>query len=83
MAANPYAGAYNGIFNATICPAPQGGGGVFVAIPRLGGDASHAFGPCYVASGVDTTVGNNVMVGTVNGNKDEIVILCVFTSPGA
>jgi len=79
-----YAAAYNALYRGSVVPTPAGQSGIWVTIPRLNGPAP--LGPVqYLHHGVPDpdgsyltsapAPGTAVLLGTVAGLKDDLVIL--------
>jgi hypothetical protein len=71
--AERYGAAYNALYRGVVVHAPAGQSGVWVAIPRLNGQAP--LGPVQYLQGGAPGAGTQVLVGTVAGIKDDLVIL--------
>lgn len=67
--------AYNGVFRATVVPAQQGAPpGLWVVVPRLNGN--DPMGPCqWLGTGAAPANNTQVLVATIAGIKDDIVVL--------
>ena len=70
----PY--AYDGVFRGQVVVAPQGRDGLWVVVPRLNGN--EPMGPCQ-RIGASPATGTAVLVATVAGLKDDIVVLGALT----
>lgn len=63
---------YSGVYRAEVVAPPGGFSGLWVIVPRLNGDAP--MGPCQHL-GAAPSVGDQVIVATVAGIKDDLVVL--------
>jgi hypothetical protein len=63
---------YNGVYRAKVVDPPGSLTGLWVIVPRLNGDAP--MGPCQHL-GAAPSVGDKVLVATIAGLKDDLVIL--------
>jgi len=69
-----YRGAYNGTYRATIVHRPAGEGGVWVRCSRLNGQTKMPAQTCVTITYPDD-VGAVVIVATIAGRKDDLVIV--------
>lgn len=69
----PGAGAYNGVYRAQVVQPPAGFTGLWVVVPRINGD--EPMGPCDAIGSGAFLYGDRVMVTTVAGLKDDLVVL--------
>lgn len=74
--ATPY--AYDGVFRGQVVDAPQGRPGLWIVVPRLNGN--EPMGPCQrVGAGAAPATGTPVLVATVAGLKDDVVVIGALT----
>jgi hypothetical protein len=63
---------YNGVFRGQVVTPPAGSSGLWVVIPRINGDLP--MGPCEAVGG-PYAAGTDVIVATIAGIKDDVVVL--------
>lgn len=72
--AGPGEFAYTGAFRGQVVAPPQGRAGLWVVVPRVNGN--EPMGPCqWVGTGAAPASGAQVLVTTVAGVKDDIVVI--------